>query len=182
MTRLFRVLQKLITANGPFTVAQYMRLALQHPTYGYYRQGERLGAEGDFITAPEMSQMFGEMVGLWFADLWRLLGRPPKIAFLELGPGRGKLLEDVLRATAKVEGFHKALSLYLLESNESFRVRLHRQFSAWHPVFPDSLDDLPSCPLFVLANEFFDALPARQFVRTDEGWCERLVTTGPEDT
>jgi NADH dehydrogenase [ubiquinone] 1 alpha subcomplex assembly factor 7 len=121
MSDLASIIRAIIRAKGPMNLADYMELALQHPEYGYYKMQNPVGAAGDFITAPEISQMFGEMVGLWCADGWRAMGSPERFTLLELGPGRGTLLQDALRATAKIKGFHAALEVHLLESNQVLR-------------------------------------------------------------
>ncbi len=175
MTPLFRIIRDVIAAEGPISLARYMELALQHPGYGYYRINDPLGASGDFITAPEISQMFGELIGVWLADVWRQSGDPNPFVLLELGPGRGTLMQDVLRATSKVAGFHQALRLHLLESNAALRKQQQEKLAAYKPVFVDRLMELPEMPLLAVANEFFDTMPMRQFVKTGKGWCERLV-------
>jgi NADH dehydrogenase [ubiquinone] 1 alpha subcomplex assembly factor 7 len=176
MTALQSIIADLIRRHGALTVAQFMELALQHPEHGYYRRHDPLGRGGDFITAPEISQMFGEMIGLWLADCWQKLGRPDPCVLLELGPGRGTLLADALRATRKLPNFHAALRLYLLESNASLRAQQARTLEDFHPAHLDDLSGLPKLPILAVANEFFDALPMRQFISTAAGWCERLVT------
>lgn len=176
VTPLADILADLIKKNGPLSVADYMRLALQHPEFGYYRHGDPLGQGGDFITAPEISQMFGEMIGLWCADLWRQMGKPESFTLLELGPGRGTLMQDALRAAAKIFGFHQALKLHLLESSETLRAKQKEKLIVFHPTYITDLNDLPRQPLIVIANEFFDALPIRQFEKSFDGWHERMVT------
>jgi NADH dehydrogenase [ubiquinone] 1 alpha subcomplex assembly factor 7 len=167
---------ELIRKNGPLSVADYMELALQHPEFGYYRHGDPLGLAGDFITAPEVSQMFGEMIGLWCADVWRQMGAPDKFALVELGPGRGTLMQDALRAMGKISGFHQAMQLCLMESSETLRKEQQKKLSDHEPRYIDNLSQLPDLPTLVIANEFFDALPVRQFEKTFQGWHERLVT------
>lgn len=137
----------------------------------YYGKGDPFGADGDFITAPEISQMFGELVGLWLADLWLRSGSGDSVNLVELGPGRGSLMADVLRATAK---FGFAPSVHFVETSEALRsVQLRNVPDSVHH---DSVDTLPKTgPLLVIANEFFDALPIRQFVTTHSGWRERVV-------
>lgn len=170
-----------IEKNGPLSVAGYMELALQHPDFGYYRHQDPLGRGGDFITAPEISQMFGEIIGLFCAETWRQMGRPSPFMLLELGPGRGTLLEDALRATAKISGFHTALNLYLLESNESLRASQREKLAVYHPSYLEDLREMPKMPTIAVANEFFDALPIRQFEKTDKGWCERMVISADNE-
>lgn len=162
-------------ASRPLTLARYMDLALQHPEHGYYRHVDPLGKAGDFITAPEISQIFGELLGLWCADLWQKLGAPAEFLLLELGPGRGTMLADALRATRNVSGFHAAIRLALLESNEALRSAQAEKLAAWQPQWLPHLHNLPSLPSIILANEFFDALPIRQFVRAAAGWQERCI-------
>lgn len=169
-------IRALIEKNGPLPVARYMELALQHPEYGYYRQGDPLGQGGDFITAPEISQMFGELIGLCFAEAWKNIGKPDPFALCELGPGHGTLMQDALRATAKIHGFHAAMHLHLLESNQTLRAMQEKKLAGHHPRYLDDLEPLPALPTFIIANEFFDALPIRQFENSAEGWRERLVT------
>ena len=169
------VLQPILEVKGPMPVADYMELALQHPEFGYYRRKNPLGKTGDFITAPEISQMFGEMIGLWCADIWRQMGKPEHMTLLELGPGQGTLMHDALRATAKIKGFHAALQVHLLESNQALRNMQQAKLVEHLPMHLDDLGNLPAQPMLVIANEFFDALPIRQFEKTTEGWCERLV-------
>ncbi|MEM8695050.1 MAG: SAM-dependent methyltransferase [Pseudomonadota bacterium] len=157
----------LIAATGPISIAQFMGEANAH----YYATRDPLGAEGDFITAPEISQMFGELAGLWLADLWSRVGSPTNAHYVELGPGRGTLAEDALRAmrAARFEPpIHLVETSPVLRANQATRLPSAR----WH----DDLDSLPSAgPLFVIANEFFDALPIRQVVRTEQGWREVKV-------
>ena len=157
-----------------------MDLALNHPLYGYYRNRDPLGAEGDFVTAPELSQAFGEVIGAWLAQAWLDLGAPAPFCLVELGPGRGTLLADALRATRAVPGFHQNLRLHLVETSERLRVaqatRLARFDPGWHQAF----GEIPPGPLLLVANEFFDALPAHQLVATSDGWVERCVDLDEE--
>ena len=160
-------LAKQIEASGPISVAEYMREA----NAAYYAKGDPFGTGGDFITAPEISQMFGELVGLWLADMWLRGGSTAVVNLVELGPGRGSLMADVLRATAKF-GFTPAV--HFVETSDALRaVQLRAVPNAIHH---HSLETLPNAgPLLVIANEFFDALPVRQFVATHSGWRERVV-------
>ncbi len=174
-----------LALGGPMTVADYMSEALGHPRHGYYSQRDPLGAGGDFITAPEISQMFGELIGAWLAERWQALGAPGKVHLVELGPGRGTLMEDALRATRGVAGFHQAIALHLVEINRTLRemqqaaiARIAPQLTPhWHEAFAAVPDD---APLLLLANEFFDALPIRQLQRTERDWRERLVALQEE--
>ena len=176
-------LRRLILDHGPIPVARYMALALAHPTGGYYPRRDPLGAAGDFITAPEISQLFGELIGLALVQHWLDLGRPPRVALAELGPGRGTLMADALRAARVVPAFLAAASVHLVETSPVLR---ERQAAAlrdlpvhWH----DELAGLPTDrPLLLVANEFLDALPIRQFVRRSGRWYERLVAVARDGT
>jgi NADH dehydrogenase [ubiquinone] 1 alpha subcomplex assembly factor 7 len=152
-----------------------MTLALLHPDLGYYARRDPLGSAGDFVTAPEISQMFGEIVGLWLAEAWVGLGRPAPARLVELGPGRGTLMADLLRATVPVESFHRSLDIHLVETSARLRAlqaeRLAGTDAEWH----DDLGEVPPGPLLLVANEFFDALPVHQLVRTADDWVERRV-------
>jgi SAM-dependent MidA family methyltransferase len=172
---LHRLIADRIRASGPISIAEYMTECLLHPQYGYYTTRDPLGRAGDFITAPEISQMFGELIGLALAQCWIDQGRPPAITLAELGPGRGTLMADALRAAASVPGFTKAAHIVLIEASPTLR-SLQQQALAGHDVtWTDSISDLPDQPLFLIANEFFDALPIRQFIRDENLWRERRV-------
>jgi NADH dehydrogenase [ubiquinone] 1 alpha subcomplex assembly factor 7 len=150
-----------------------------HPTHGYYTNEQVFGAAGDFITAPEISQMFGELVGLWAADLWQRAGAPTPFQLVEMGPGRGTLMADVLRATRVVPGFHESLHLGLVEAAPQLRLRQAETLAptGMAPSWYDGLGDVPDGgPALILANEFFDALPIRQYVFETGKWMERRVT------
>ncbi len=175
MTPLAALLIRRIQATGPITLADYMADCLMHPDHGYYATRDPFGLAGDFITAPEISQMFGELLGLCLAQSWLDQGAPTAFTLAELGPGRGTLMADALRATARVPGFHAAASVVLVETSATLRAH-QRATLGDHPVqWLDSTDALPDAPLYLLANEFFDALPIRQFTRTPHGWAETMV-------
>jgi SAM-dependent MidA family methyltransferase len=175
MTPLGDLLIRRIRATGPITVADYMAECLLHPTLGYYTTREPFGAQGDFITAPEISQMFGELIGLCLAQCWLDQGAPAPFTLAEVGPGRGTLMADLLRATRNVPGFHAAARVTLVEASPRLRA-LQRKTLGDHPIeWTDSLDELPEAPLLLVANEFFDALPIRQFIRHAQGWQERVI-------
>ena len=179
MTALLDSLLTRIARTGPMTLAEFMTESLLHPTHGYYTTRDPLGAAGDFTTAPEISQMFGELLGLWLAQAWIDQGAPAPFLLAELGPGRGTLMADVLRATRRVPGFHDAARLHLVEVSPTLRARQAEALAGHEITFHDHLADLPDGPLFLLANEFFDALPIRQFQRGKTGWHERMI--GAED-
>jgi NADH dehydrogenase [ubiquinone] 1 alpha subcomplex assembly factor 7 len=185
MNRLGERLARRIRAAGPLTVAEYMAAALGDPRHGYYTQRDPFGISGDFITAPEISQMFGELLGAWCAAMWQTMGRPAPFRLAELGPGRGTLMADALRGTRKVAGFHDAIGLHLVETSPVLRARQAETLraaapdiaAAWH----DSFDDVPAGPLLLIANEFFDALPIHQFQFHGGRWHERVVAIDGDD-
>ena len=164
-----------IRETGPMSIATYMGLALSHPRHGYYTMGRPLGSAGDFITAPEISQMFGELVGFFIVNLWQQMGEPKSFTLLELGPGRGTLMQDALRAASRADGFENALHLQLFEQNALLKGEQEKRLGKYSPYWASEIDAFGEDPIFVVANEFFDALPIKQFVRTDDGWHERLV-------
>jgi NADH dehydrogenase [ubiquinone] 1 alpha subcomplex assembly factor 7 len=179
---LLEEIRRLIAVGGPMPVAEYMRLCLSHPKYGYYLNRDPLGAGGDFITSPEISQMFGELIGLWIAAVWRQMGAPENLRVVELGPGRGTLLDDALRATKVVPRFRDALVLHLVEISPALRDLQERRLEPlgvpllWH----ERLEDVPGGPSIIVANEFLDALPVHQAVKQPDGWHERVVTVSTE--
>jgi len=159
------------------TVADFMAACLGDPEYGYYLHRDPFGAAGDFVTAPEVSQMFGELIGLWCVAVWEAMGAPQRFVLAELGPGRGTLMADALRAAAIRPAFRTGAQVSLVETSPRLR-DLQREALAKLGVLPrwlDSVDQLPDGPLFVIANEFLDALPVHQYLRTADGWAERLV-------
>jgi SAM-dependent MidA family methyltransferase len=169
-----------IAAQGPLSIAQFMTMAALDPQYGYYATRDPLGADGDFVTAPEISQVFGELVGLWCVQAWFDQGRPSPVRLVELGPGTGSLMEDTLRAARLAPEFRKAVDVVLVDACPALVARQKARLAnagvsvTWRPQFDERLCDLP---LFLITNEFFDALPIRQFVKTARGWCENMVAT-----
>ncbi len=170
-----------IASAGPISLAEYMDTCLLHPQHGYYATRDPLGQQGDFITAPEISQMFGELIGLSLAQSWLDQGAPSPFALIEAGPGRGTLMADILRATRSVPGFHAAAQLHLIEASPTLRDIQRQTLQTLQPHWHDDFSDLPEMPLFFVANEFFDALPIRQYQRTESGWAERRVGLGQGD-
>jgi NADH dehydrogenase [ubiquinone] 1 alpha subcomplex assembly factor 7 len=164
-----------IRQDGPISIASYMNDCLLHPTLGYYATRDPLGAAGDFTTAPEISQMFGELIGLALAQAWIDQGSPAPFTLAELGPGHGTLMADLMRATRAVPGFHAAARIALVEVSAPLRAMQAKVLTGHNPTWYDQADQLPDQPLFLAANEFFDALPIRQFVRDGNGWRERRV-------
>lgn len=174
-------IKKQIALNGPMDMGTFTGHVLAHPKYGYYIRQDPFGAEGHFITSPEISQMFGEMIGAWAADLWMKLGQPNPFILLEAGPGRGTLMMDALRATKNIPGFHDALEVHLLEASPALRKRQAKALKDYQPHWHGTLETLPrDKPLILIANEFLDALPARQFEVTEKGWMERVVVVAEE--
>lgn len=167
---------RLIEAQGPISIAQFMTMALLDSRAGYYATRDPFGAEGDFITAPEVSQMFGELVGLWMVQCWLEQGSPSPARLVELGPGRGTLMADALRTAKIVPEFLDAVEIVLVEASPALHEiqRGNVPDARWLDHFDSDL--LGERPLFLIANEFFDALPIRQYVKTERGWCERMVT------
>ena len=175
MTPLAALLIERIREGGPITVADYMAECLLHPVHGYYTTRDPFGTKGDFTTAPEISQMFGELLGLALAQAWLDRGSPAPFTLAELGPGRGTLMADILRATKNVPGFHAAARVTLVEASPRLREIQAVTLCATVPAWVDRTEDLPQAPLFLIANEFLDALPIRQFQRGPQGWQERLI-------
>jgi len=167
---------KQIEAAGPMDISRFMRYALCHPQYGYYMNRDPFGVRGDFTTAPEISQMFGELIGVWVADVWMQMDQPGSFVLLECGPGRGTLMADVMRATSKLKGFHKAAQIHLLETSPALKAMQKDKLSGYNPIWHDTPETLPTnIPLVMLANEFLDALPVRQIEKTSSGWAERVI-------
>jgi SAM-dependent MidA family methyltransferase len=166
-----------IARSGPMPVAQYMALCLTHPVHGYYTTRDPLGAAGDFTTSPEISQMFGELIGLWAAEVWKQMGSPEHLQLIELGPGRGTMMGDALRAVIRVPEFRRTIAVHFVEVSPPFEKRQRDAFARtdvpveWHKA----LEDVPEGPCIILANEFFDALPVHQAVMCVDGWHERVV-------
>ena len=164
-----------IAANGPISVARYMTVCLHDPQGGYYATQPALGEAGDFVTAPLVSQMFGELIGVWLASAWELMGRPDEVRVVEMGPGDGTLMEDVLRTVRVAPGFAAAADVWLVETSPPLR-RLQEERLGETVRWAASLDQVPGgAPVLLVANELLDCLPARQFVKTAVGWREQLV-------
>jgi NADH dehydrogenase [ubiquinone] 1 alpha subcomplex assembly factor 7 len=165
-----------IAASGPMDLATFITHALSDPKHGYYRTRDPLGAAGDFITAPEVSQMFGELIGLWCAAVWAGLGAPTPVRLVELGPGRGSLMADALRAVGRAApAFRAALDVHLVETSPVLRAVQRARLADAAPTWHDDVGAVPAGPALFLANEFFDALPIHQLERTAAGWCARQV-------
>ena len=167
-----------IALTGPMTIADYVTRCLHDPQDGYYATRPAIGATGDFITAPMVSQMFGELIGLWAVELWQRLGAPERVRLVEVGPGDGTLMADALRAARLAPDFLQAVDLILIEPSAPLREAQARMLadSDIHPRWVSSLDRIETdAPVILIANEVLDCLPARQFVKTEDGWAERRV-------
>jgi NADH dehydrogenase [ubiquinone] 1 alpha subcomplex assembly factor 7 len=173
MTKLEEIIRTQIKADGPMPLDRYMLTCLGHPEQGYYMTRDPFGSNGDFITAPEISQVFGELLGVWVASVWQQMGSPRSFALVELGPGRGTLMADMLRVLGKIPACAKAVEVHLVETSPVLRdaQRARVPQATWH----QHVASLPAKPLIVIANEFFDALPVRQFVRDQSGTHEVVV-------
>lgn len=175
-------IRRRIEAAGPMPLGEYMTLCLGDPTHGYYVTRDPLGADGDFTTAPEVSQMFGELIGLWAAAMWKKMGAPENVRLIELGPGRGTLMKDALRALNVMPAMREAIVLHLVEMSPVLRAQQQRTLDGlpmpayWH----GTLEEVPAGPAIVIANEFFDAIPVNQAVKAASGWHERCIEIDAE--
>ncbi|MBZ9678446.1 class I SAM-dependent methyltransferase [Mesorhizobium sp. ES1-1] len=183
MTHLKTRIVGLIEALGPIPINEYMALCLFDPEHGYYTTREPFGTAGDFITAPEISQMFGELVGVWIYQAWLAAGRPMPVTVAEIGPGRGTLMKDMLRTLSRLDpGLANGAAFAMIETSPRL-AEIQRQTLAATPFavgLHETIDTLPPQPLFLVGNELFDAVPIRQFIRAGAGWRERMV--GLDDT
>lgn len=177
-TALAQQLKAYIEKNGPISTRAFMEACLYDPEHGYYRAGNPIGAEGDFITAPEISQMFGEMIGIWCLMTWQAMRGPIPLQIVELGPGRGTLMADLLRTLQKIHPKFETVSVHMVERSISLKAQQRAALERfdcpkyWH----DSLADVPPSPTLIIGNEFLDCLPVRQFVKKAESWHERVVS------
>ena len=166
------ILIERIISNGPLSVAEYMEQALTHPEHGYYMRRDPFGVGGDFITAPEISQMFGELVGLWAGVSWMMAGSPSSVNLVELGPGRGTLMADMLRAARLVEGFAEATVVHMVETSPVLRAvqeqKLKEEALCETPFWHKALADVNDGASIIIANEFFDSLPIEQYFRAGD--------------
>jgi SAM-dependent MidA family methyltransferase len=183
-TPLARKIKALIHTNGPISITDYFALCLADPDYGYYRTRDPFGRAGDFVTAPEISQLFGEMLGIFLVHAWQKHGGPERVRIAEIGPGRGTMMSDMLRVVAKLAPqLYESATFHLVETSPRLReiqqetLGLHAGRISWH----DSFEELPDGFVLLAANELFDAIPIRQFVKTPTGFRERLVGLDAED-
>jgi SAM-dependent MidA family methyltransferase len=178
VTPLAERIASLVEASGPIGVADYMMLCLFDPAYGYYTTREPFGAQGDFTTAPEISQMFGELTGVWIYQAWQSVGGPSPVTIAEIGPGRGTLMKDILRTLGRLDpALTRSARFALIETSPRLIEIQKRTLGGtnaritWHT----SIETLPPAPLLLIGNELFDALPIRQYVKTASGWREHVV-------
>jgi NADH dehydrogenase [ubiquinone] 1 alpha subcomplex assembly factor 7 len=177
-TPLAAALRERIARDGPISVHDYMEACLADQRAGYYLTRQPIGKDGDFVTAPEISQMFGELIGVWTAAVWHAMGKPSSVIVAELGPGRGTLMADALRAWGSVPKFLHRVSIALIEASPVLH-RVQQETLRGSPAqlqWCARFEDLPPGTLILIANEFIDALPVRQMVRRGGAWCERSVT------
>ena len=177
MSELLQRIKARIKLEGPLLVSDYMGEALFNPEFGYYMTRDPIGKRGDFITAPEISQMFGELIGLWSASVWEKMGSPRRINLIEIGPGRGTLMADALRAISAIPSFLDAINIHLVENSPSLQKRQKRNLEtlSCHIEWHESFLDVSEGPFILIANELFDVLPIRQFVKLPNSWVERKV-------
>lgn len=176
-TPLEKIIKEIIHRKGPMDIGSFMSLALTHPEFGYYTNRDPFGIQGDFITAPEISQMFGELIGAWSVNIWQQMGRPKKFALCECGPGRGTLMQDAIRSVGKRgSGFLESMQIHLIETSPKLKELQRRALEGrkikWHKELPKKGFGMP---VILIANEFLDALPVRQIIRTSKGWRERHI-------
>jgi SAM-dependent MidA family methyltransferase len=177
MTPLDTELRRIIAIDGPIPVDRYMELCLSHPQHGYYVTRDPFGAQGDFVTAPEVSQMFGELIGAWAAAVWQQMGSPQRVLLVELGPGRGTLMADALRAATGMPDFLSGVSVHLVETSPVLRAVQEKTLTnaAVSIASHHAIEELPEGPVIAIANEFVDALPVGQFVKDRDGWHARMI-------
>ena len=172
MSPLEDIIRAEIADRGPMGLDRYMELCLAHPEHGYYMTRDPFGASGDFTTAPEISQMFGELAGLWLAQMWINIGSPEEFNLVELGPGRGTLMADILRVGQGVSGFSEAAQVKLIETSPKLREMQAITLGGAEVGWVNALDELSDAPMLLIANEFFDALPIKQFQKFGDMWLE----------
>lgn len=176
------LIKQQIKTHGPISIHQFMEIALFDPDFGYYTQKQPFGRQGDFITAPEISQVFGELIGIWCASIWHSMEKPKDIIVAEIGPGRGTLMADFLRGTSHIEGFHQALSVHMVETSPTLTtiqkntLNNRSNLCTWHTT----IDSLPKKPMLLIANELFDALPIHQSIVRNHTWFERCIGLTPQ--
>lgn len=182
MTKLAEKIKRGISVSGPISLAEYMHICMADPQHGYYKNQTVIGSKGDFITAPEIHQMFGELIGIWCIDIWQKLGEPKKFCLAELGPGKGTLMRDLLRAAKIAPNFLQAANIVLVETSELMRTAQKDCLAndLAKITWVSEVTDLPQLPTIVVANEFLDVLPIHQYVKSGKTWSERGVSIDKE--
>lgn len=176
MTTLESLVRAHIAQHGPMPFQQFMEWCMRHPEHGYYITRDPLGQTGDFTTSPEVSQMFGEMVALWCYDVWVKMGEPAAFVLLECGPGRGTLMDDVLRTCKVMPAFLQAARIFMLEKSPVLQKKQAEKLNAYPVSWVDDLAGLPPLPVILFANELFDTFAIRRFTKTRAGWREMAIT------
>ena len=172
------LIKKDIADNGPMPISKFMSYALNHYTQSYYKNINPIGVTGDFITAPEISQLFGEILGIWCANCWQTENKPDKVKIIELGPGKGTLMSDILRSTKHIKGFHDATEVCLVEINPHLQDAQKQNIKYPKVSWFKHFDEIPQdCFIIIIANEFLDALPIEQYIKRDEIWHMNMVDT-----
>jgi len=177
-------IKNIIRNSGPISISNYMQISLSDPEHGYYRKKSPIGTRGDFITAPEISQIFGELIATWLISCCQSFKLDTELCLAELGPGRGTLMMDILRVFSKIESFNKSVEVRMIDINEQMIAEQKKKLSAYPDMnieWKESIDDLPKKPLLLVCNEFFDALPINQFVMTEKGWREKMINLDVDD-
>lgn len=180
-TALFSFIHQMIDTNGDIGVGQFMSLCLGHPQHGYYMTQEAFGEKGDFTTAPEISQSFGEMVALWVITQWENMGKPDPVQLVELGPGRGTLMKDIWRGLSAKPELRDILSVHMVEFSPRLRDMQRANLPDVPVTWHEDIATVPYVPTLIVANEFFDALPIEQAIRHQNNWYQRVITTAEED-
>ncbi len=175
MNNLEEFIKKKIKKEGPISLDRFMELCLYDKFFGYYSNNNPLGTKGDYVTAPEISQMFGELIGLWLLQVWYDQNRPNKFNLVELGPGNGTLMKDILRATSIDPRFEKSAKISLIEKSKVLKIKQTEKLISHKIFWSKSLKDIENLPLFVIGNEFFDALPIKQFKKINNKWLEKCI-------
>jgi len=175
-SQLTNFIKQLINLNGPISIEAYWNICLSHPEHGYYMKQDPFGSKGDFITAPEISQLFGEMIGIWAIEQWDALGRPAAFYLVECGAGRGTLMADILRTGKVIPEFLEATQIHLIETSPTLREKQGEALKGFQVVWHENLKTLPDhAPIIIIGNEFLDALPIQQFMFQDGQWFERMI-------
>lgn len=173
--KLTELIKETIIKKKGVSLSEYMKMCMTHPQYGYYTKKKPIGFKGDFITSPEISQMFGELIGLWIVKVWMDHNKPSKFSLVELGPGNGTLMADILRATKNISQFHKSLKITLVEISPTLQKVQKKVLKNYQINWKKKLNKLPNIPTTIVANEFFDAFPVEQYIFKKSKWMKITV-------